>query len=240
MENPNQELNFEELNIRIRKMYAVFNASDFYDFFAIRKLIFYEKIIVDKRGKNKNMLETNILKTIKMFYDDIRDGFISEYKFENPELNEMLIINTEDDDLAEFHLTSFEIYYLVKFLLAVKNTNDNFSSKRKVFAIELMFSLLLVYNIKEIDEILIDILIKGKYNLISYVMNALTEFLKIKNGEYELSKKIVDLIYKKIKTVRDRHLLLSYLNVLFNANIITDTEASYMLMDWKERNNDIY
>lgn len=109
----------------------------------IKELIQLERTIIDKRGKNKNYLEKDVLFYIHSVYN----RFIDDYEFDYELLEESLIENTKNKDLKQAHKVSLEILNLVKFIFDFKLEKDNFSNLRKGLAITLLTCLLFEYEI---------------------------------------------------------------------------------------------
>lgn len=196
------------------------------------ELIIYEKNIIDKRGKNKNRIEENILIWIRILYSELITGYEFDYVY----LEESVIANTKDKELRQAHSVSFEILKLVQLIIDFNMPKDNFASKRKGHAIGLFCILLTKYNIKGEFDILKKVLDTGKDALLIRTLEELDSFTKI--TEKELPKDIIQTLYNLIKKTKNRSLAVGCLNVLISIGKESEGSALKIIDDWKETNYD--
>jgi len=193
-----EEIDFDKVEKQLSEIVNPFNRLQHCDKInMIESLIEIEKVIIDKRGKNKNRIEDYILRSIRMIYDDMMVDF--EFDYEN--LDETLIENTKNEELKQVHATSLKIFRLMELILEFKMPKDNYSSKRKGCAIQLLFALIMEYHIKDEFNIILNALNSGKDVLIMRTLDELDLF--VKRTEEQLPKDIIQKLYQIIKKKTD-------------------------------------
>lgn len=228
-----ERINFDKIEKQLFEMVKPYYSSQPCDVIVlINSLIDLEKYIIDKRGKNKSRIEDNILKTIRLFYDDI----IFDFEFDYENLDDSLIANTKNSKLKRLHSTSLKIFNLIELILEFKMQKDNFSSKRKGHAIGLLCSLLTEYYIKGEFDIFRNVLNSRKDILLIRTLDELD--LLIEQTEEELPKDLIQTLYQLIKKTKNRSVAVGCLNVLIRLEKENDISALMIIDDWKEKNYD--
>lgn len=226
-----EEIDFDKAKSQLSEIVEqYYNSQSCNMILLINSLVELEKVIIDKRGKNKSKLENDILNSINMIYNDM----LVDFQFDYENLDEALIEKTKDQELKQVHSTSLKIFNLVKLILEFKMQKDNFSSKRKGHAIGLFSSLLTKYHIKEKFDFFRHALDSGKDILLNRTLDELDSF--IKETEEELPKDIIDRLYQLIKKTKSRSVAVGCLNILISIEKETEGSALMMIENWKEDN----
>jgi hypothetical protein len=232
-EQHDKEMDFEKIEKQLSEILKPYYSSQSCDLITlINRLIELEKIIIDKRGKNKNRIEARVLNSIEMTYNDLLIDF--EFDYEN--LDEALVANTKDQKLKQVHSTSLKILNLIKLILEFNMEKDNFSSKRKGHAVGLLCILLTEYYIKEGFDILRDTLNSGKDQLLIRTLDELNSL--ITENEEELPEDLIQTLYQLIKKTKNRSVVVGCLDVLISIGEESEGSALMIIEDWKEKNYD--
>ena len=226
-----EEMDFEKTEKQLSEIVEQYYNSQSCDLITlINRLIELEKIIIDKRGKNKNRIEARVLNSIEMIYNDLLIDF--EFDYEN--LDEVLVANTKDQKLKQVHSTSLKILNLIRLILEFNMKKDNFSSKRKGHAVGLLCLLLTEYCIKEGFDIFRNALNSGKDHLLIRTLDELNSL--IKETEEELPKDLIGTLYQLIKKTKNRSVVVGCLDVLVSIGEESEGSALMIIEDWKEKN----
>ena len=225
---------FEKIEKHINKLIKFFyNEEQLSDLTKLlNELITIERGIINKRGKNKNRLEEQLLTWLEIFYKEITAGC----KFPFMYLEEQTIVNAKDEEFKQVHYVSLEILKLVQFILDFHLPKDNFSSKRKSHVIGLFFAILKRYNIKNGFDTISKVLETGKDTLLLRTLEELDSF--IKTTEKEVPENVIQILNKLIKKTKNRFVADGCLNVLISIGRESEGSALMRIDDWKEKNYD--
>ncbi|MDZ7778160.1 MAG: hypothetical protein U5L09_22335 [Bacteroidales bacterium] len=157
-----------------------------------------------------------------------------DFEFDLENLDETLIENTKNVELKQVHATSLKIFRLIELILEFKMPKDNYSSKRKGCAIELLFALIMEYHIKDEFNIILNALNSGKDVLIMRTLDELDLF--IKRTEEQLPKDLIQTLYRVIEKTKNRSVAVGCLNVLISMGEKSESSALATIEDWKEKN----
>ena len=191
-----ETVNLEKYKKQVLNIMKLYHTSDSIDYFTIiNDLIELEMEIINLKGKRKSWIEKQIFIYIKMYFDTL----ITNYDFDFVLLNKRLVSNTKNKNLKKIHSLSLKVYDFVIYILNYKVERDNFTSKRKGHAVELFFSLLGEYNIKDDEKILIEILNSTKKTLLR------TFFDEFKLFQRNIDKTFSKEFYSKMYQVEDKN-----------------------------------
>jgi len=191
-------------------------------------LIVAEREIMYLKGKMKSYVENDIFIAITMFLHSIYE----KTEMLKCELDDNLT-KSDDSDLYNTHLLSLQIFALVKEILVMKVPRDNFSSKRKILALELLNILLGYYEIQNRFYYYRLAIESRKNNLIAGAFDLLESYIESSNDI--LPNKLTETIMKIVNRTKDRSVLVCGLKVLIAIGEETEFGALDKVDAWKEK-----
>ena len=200
-------------------------------FDALQKLMDLEKEIIGKRGKNKNRVENDVLGIITITYIDL----LEDYDTNHVLLTQTMVADTKNQKLQRFHALSLSIVQFANYLFEFNMPKDNFSSARKIFAIQLQCSLLFAYELENKFELFSKALASGKDSLIIGTADELANLLQ--HSDFELNDEIIKSLSTLTEKSKNRSVVVNCLNVLIQAGDLSEGGALMIIDDWKSNND---
>ncbi len=223
-----EETDFAPYNEKIKALFKpVFmgNKVDVID--TIQQMMGLEKEIISKRGKNKNRIENDLLSKILMLFVDLSEDYDTKHVLLTPNM----AVDTKNPKLQKFHALSLSILQFANYLFEFDMPKDNFSSARKIFAVQLHCALLFEYDLENKYEILSKALVSGRDSLIVGTADELANLLQ--QSDFELNDEILNTLTNLTKKSKSRSVVVNCLNALIEAGAISEGGALMVIDDWK-------
>jgi hypothetical protein len=200
-------------------------------FDTILKLMDLEKEIIDKRGKNKNKTENDVLGAIIIIYLELSQ----EFDTKDILLSKSMAVDPKNQKLHRFHALSLSILQFANYLYEFNMPKDNFSSARKVFAIQLYCRLLPDYEIENKYDLINKALDSGKDSLIIGTADELANLLQ--HSDFKLEAETIKLLSNLTNTSKNRSVMINCTNALIRSGTLTEGGALIIIEDWKFNNS---
>ena len=182
-----------------------------------------ERKLIASRGPHKQFIEQHILETILMRVRFPMAG--GEYYTDKQKSKHW---KGKDCDLALF-LMDF-----MREIIDLKVPRDNYNSKRRVLAFEIMSCLSQEHNETSTFSICQQFLKSGKSDLILAAIEFYESYCV--NNATHLDQQVIDLLDKIILATKERSVAVSALNIQVETGNISELEALSRIGEWKDRN----
>ena len=199
---------------------------------SLENLFELETKMTNSKGPHKNYIEENILEILSRS---------TQYCAPKQPDNEYLTLNTDliekaiDDKEKQKYIMTSKLVSFASDIFKFKKERDNFNSKRKSLALDILCNISIYYNVPEALELCLWSLKSKKKTLIL----AALEFQEIYcgNREVPLSSGIIEILDRIIVQTKDRSVAVGSLDLLVKTGNISEFEALSRIDEWKEKNH---
>lgn len=197
---------------------------------SMETLLELERKLLTAKGQNKQYIEQRVFEILG------RITLVCEQKKGGKQrlsLTQDLVEHEKDSNEKQKHRAGLKLVNFAHEIFQFKKARDNFSSKRKALALDILTRLSMYYEIPDAHDLC---LISLKSNRKDLILAAI-EFLDIqdKSTEEGLDPEVIDLLNAIIQKTKDRSVAVSAMDLQVKTGHITEFGALSKIDDWKEK-----